>query len=89
MGVAKTTLSTASAALQKRGLIQKLSDPDDGRAHFLALTVEGAEIANAIYQQDLSNMKLLLEQLDQKDHGHLLDQLETVVSGLIGEMRSS
>ncbi|MEM6899693.1 MAG: MarR family transcriptional regulator [Pseudomonadota bacterium] len=82
LDVAKTTVSTASSALQKRGLLHKLSDPDDGRAHLLALTEDGSIVAQSIYRQDVANMKLLLEQLDQSQHNALLDQLEQVVSGI-------
>lgn len=82
LDVAKTTLSTASSALQKRGLVEKRKDPDDGRAHLLALTDNGASVADAIYRQDLINMELLLQQLDQEDHEGMLTQLEKIVSGI-------
>ena len=84
LGVPKTTISTASKALQGRGLIEPMRDPDDGRAQLLTLTQEGAETAQAILQQDLDNMRMLLSQLDPKEHGALLDQLEGVVKGVIG-----
>ena len=83
LDVPKTTLSTASKALQSRGLIAPERDPDDGRAQLLALTPEGAETAQAILQQDLRNMEALLAQLDEDEHAPLLDQLERVVHGLV------
>jgi DNA-binding MarR family transcriptional regulator len=83
LGVPKTTLSTASKALQNRGLIEQTKDPDDGRAQRLALTPDGLNIAEAILQQDLANMQLLLAQLSAEERGPLLDQLEKVVSGIM------
>lgn len=85
LGVPKTTLSTASKALQNRGLIEQMKDPDDGRAQRLALTPEGLDTAEAILQQDLENMQALLSQLSPDERGPLLDQLERVVSGIMAD----
>ncbi|MEL6860571.1 MAG: MarR family transcriptional regulator [Pseudomonadota bacterium] len=85
LDVPKTTISTASKALQGRGLLAPMRDPDDGRAQLLALTDEGAETAAAILQQDLENMEMLLSQLAPEEHGPLLDRLEHVVAGVMGE----
>ena len=81
--VPKTTISTASKALQGRGLVEPLRDPDDGRAQLLALTKEGTETANAILHQDLANMGMLLAQLSDEEHDPLLDKLEKVVAGVL------
>ena len=81
--VPKTTLSTASKALQNRGLLEQAQDPEDGRAQLLVLTQDGVETANAILEQDLANMQILLSQLAPDEHGPLLDQLERVVSGVM------
>lgn len=83
--VPKTTISTASKALQGRGLLKPMQDPNDGRAQLLALTKEGTETAQAILRQDRSNMEMLLSQLSHKEHGPLLDQLEHVVAGILGD----
>lgn len=81
--VPKTTISTASKALQNRGLIEQARDPEDGRAQLLALTRDGMATANAILQQDLANMQILLSQLSPDAHAPLLDQLEKVVAGVL------
>lgn len=81
--VPKTTLSTASKALQNRGLLEQTRDPEDGRAQLLVLTHDGLETATAILEQDLANMQVLLSQLDPDEHAPLLDQLERVVSGVM------
>ena len=83
--VARSTVSTASNALINRGLMEKQPDPTDGRAHLLALTEEGSEVAQAIYRQDIVNMTLLLDQLEAGQIEPLLVQLETIVEGLARE----
>ncbi len=81
-GVARTTLSTAVNALVNRGLLQKERDPHDGRAQLVKLSDTGLMVAKAIYRQDLTNMKVLLEQLDHSEIEPLLELLEKVVRGL-------
>jgi DNA-binding MarR family transcriptional regulator len=83
LDVPKTTLSTASKALQNRGLLEQAQDPEDGRAQLLILSQDGVDTANAILEQDLANMQILLSQLAANEHGPLLDQLERVVSGVM------
>ncbi|MEN7344351.1 MAG: MarR family transcriptional regulator [Pseudomonadota bacterium] len=82
MELARSTISTASQALASRGLVKKQRDETDGRAHLLALTAEGKEVAAAIYRQDIVNMKLLLDQLDSVEIEPLLVKLEKIISGL-------
>ena len=81
--VPKTTISTASKALQNRGLMEQARDPEDGRAQLLALTRDGMAPATAILQQALANMQILLSQLSPDAHAPLLDQLEKVVAGVL------
>ncbi|MEM8771829.1 MAG: MarR family transcriptional regulator [Pseudomonadota bacterium] len=79
LGVARTTLSTASKALQSRGLIKQAPDPEDGRAQMLVLTTEGRKVAQAIRRQDRKNMKLLLERIDPAARSILIETIEQVV----------
>ncbi len=78
LNVARTTLSTASKALQKRGLVQQTVDPQDGRAHLLRLTVEGRDITEAIRRQDRRNMRSLLERVDPERRNIVIEVLEQV-----------
>lgn len=76
LGVPRSTLSTASKALQARGLVNQAPDPSDGRAQILTLSKEGVEVANAIKRQDRKNMKLLLQLVDTKRRKIIIDVLE-------------
>ncbi|MEM9285196.1 MAG: MarR family transcriptional regulator [Pseudomonadota bacterium] len=78
LGVSRTTLSTASKALQTRGLVEQSKDPTDGRAQILRLTQDGLEVVEAIRRQDLRNMTLLLAQLEPDQGRVIIDALEQV-----------
>ncbi|MEL7485917.1 MAG: MarR family transcriptional regulator [Pseudomonadota bacterium] len=84
LGVPRSTLSTASKALQRRGLIDQSADPADGRAQILRLTEEGRRVANAIKRQDHKNMRTLLEMVDPARRKIVIDVLEDVSSRISG-----
>ena len=76
--VPRSTLSTASKALQTRKLILESPDPEDGRAKVLSLTKDGLDVANAIERQDQKNMKLMLELVDAERRAIVVDVLEEI-----------
>ncbi len=84
LGVPRTTLSTASKALQARGLIDQSADPSDGRAQILSLSNDGLDVAKAIKRQDLKNMKTLLEMVDPERRRIVIDVLEEVTEAISG-----
>lgn len=81
-GVSKTTLSTAAKALEKRNLLEKEPDPDDGRAHRLVLKQEGAEVVAAIERQDLRNSHAMLNSLDPDQVEPFLAAMERIAESL-------
>jgi len=85
LGVARSTLSTASKALQARDLVEQTSDPSDGRAQILRLTAEGTDVAKAIRRQDRKNMKALLQLIDLKRRSVVIDVLEEVSQSVNAE----
>ncbi|MEO1041194.1 MAG: MarR family transcriptional regulator [Pseudomonadota bacterium] len=78
LGVSRTTLSTASKALQARGLLAQSPDPADGRAQILRLTPDGLDVVQAIRRQDLRNMELLLAQVGPDQRSLVIEVLEQV-----------
>ncbi len=81
-GVARSTLSTASRALQSRQLIRQRPDPTDGRARRLALTAKGKQTAEAIRRQDRENMRLLLSQVEHRQRQQMLEVMQTIAAKL-------
>ncbi|NNU17704.1 MarR family transcriptional regulator [Parvularcula sp. ZS-1/3] len=81
-GIPKTTLFSAAAALEKRGLIEKAPDPDDGRARVMTLTDEGRETAEAIRRQDLMNAGVILALLPEDRVAAYTDDMELLTERL-------
>ncbi|WP_299283518.1 MarR family transcriptional regulator [uncultured Tateyamaria sp.] len=79
LGIVPTTASSVIARLVKRGLVSRTQSETDRRAYDLSLTPEGAQLANAIHNQDLHNMRLFLSALDDEDQTTLLSLLGRVV----------
>ncbi len=85
LGVARTTLSTATRALAGRGLISQSKDPEDGRAQIVSLTEEGRKTVAAIRRQDQKNMKLLIELVPESDRASTITVLEQLANRLSKE----
>lgn len=82
LGVARTTLSTASKALETRGLVAKHPNAQDKRSHNLVLTEEGEQVADAILRQDLRNADAILNALDKADADTFVQLLEQAANKL-------
>ncbi len=78
LNVPRSTLSSASKALQARSLIAESADPEDGRAKVLRLTQDGKKVASAIKRQDEKNMKLMLGLVDAERRAIVLDVLDEI-----------
>ncbi|RED13192.1 MarR family winged helix-turn-helix transcriptional regulator [Pontivivens insulae] len=84
LGAPKTTISSATSALEKRGLIERRADPDDGRARLLHLTDAGQEVVAAIERQDLRNATAMLEALDEESVDGFVEAIEQVSAHISG-----
>lgn len=60
----KSTTSRAVDSLEKKGYIQRTLDPNDGRARILEVTEKGRELHARIEQDQVNEMKKLLEDFD-------------------------
>lgn len=80
MGIAPTTASSVIGRLMTKGLIQRRQCVQDRRAYELHLTEEGQRIADTIFNQDLSNMRLFLSALTPEEQDQLIALLEKVAA---------
>ena len=71
LGLDKSTVSRGIAQLERIGLIERVPDPDDGRARLLRLTDDGAERFGAIRAQRRAEFEAILERWDTGDLEHL------------------
>lgn len=80
LGLDKSTVSRGIAQLERLGLIERVADPDDGRARLLRLTGEGEQRFGAIRAQRRAEFEAILERwntADLDDLARLLHQLNT------------
>ena len=80
LGLDKSTVSRGIAQLERLGLIERVPDPDDGRARLLRLTGEGQRRFGAIRAQRRAAVEAILERwnrADLDDLARLLRQLNT------------
>jgi DNA-binding MarR family transcriptional regulator len=67
LGVDKSTVSRGIAQLEHLGLIERIVDPDDGRARLLRLTTVGAERYGAMRAQRQARFQAILDRWDTAD----------------------
>ncbi|WP_427894281.1 MarR family winged helix-turn-helix transcriptional regulator [Kribbella sp. GL6] len=80
LGLDKSTVSRGITQLENLGLIERIGDPDDGRARLLRLTTSGAERYEAMRTQRQTEFRAILDRwnpADLADLGRLLGRLNT------------
>jgi DNA-binding MarR family transcriptional regulator len=78
LGLDKSTVSRGITQLENLGLIERVGDPDDGRARLLRLTTTGAERYEAMRTQRQTEFRAILDRwnpTDLADLGRLLSRL--------------
>ncbi|HRC41648.1 MarR family winged helix-turn-helix transcriptional regulator [Nostocoides sp.] len=70
-----STVSRAIAGLERAGIIERVPDPDDGRAHLVSLTDAGREALEAIQAQRTAWFTQLLADWSEQDVAQLLHLL--------------
>jgi DNA-binding MarR family transcriptional regulator len=83
LGLDKSTVSRGMTQLENLGLIERIGDPDDGRARLLRLTTTGAERYDAMRAQRQTEFRAILDRwnpTDLADLGRLLSRLNDDLS---------
>ena len=83
LGLDKSTVSRGITQLENLGLIERVGDPDDGRARLLRLTTTGAERFEAMRTQRQTEFRAILDRwnpTDLADLGRLLSRLNSDLS---------
>ena len=76
------------SALERRGLVRREPDPNDGRSTAVALTPEGKRLVDAILPHHVANERRLLGELTAKERAELARLLEALAVSLGDEARS-
>lgn len=83
LGVPRSTLSSVSDALSRKGLLAREADPADGRAHVLALSELGRETVEAMRRQDDRNAAAILEALTEEERAAFLPLITKIAAALV------
>jgi DNA-binding MarR family transcriptional regulator len=74
-GLNPTMLSRVIAELAESGLLQRVPDPDDGRAALVDATAAGRRLHKMIQNERNDVLSVLLAELDAHQHRELVDAL--------------
>jgi DNA-binding MarR family transcriptional regulator len=76
----KSQASRVADTLTARGLIEKVSDPKDGRATALSLTPRGRKVREALMQVARSRNEQILKPLTSSERRRLLKVMDSLVA---------
>ncbi|MFP3578415.1 MarR family transcriptional regulator [Arthrobacter sp. SIMBA_036] len=83
--LSQSSLSRLVDRLEKRGLVERTSAPDDGRGVLLSLTESGRELQKAIGRDHVRDIAALIEPAltaaEQRELLRLTEKLRTAVAG--------
>jgi DNA-binding MarR family transcriptional regulator len=89
LGLDKSTVSRGLAQLESLGLIERVGDPDDGRARLLRLTATGSARFDAMRAQRQTEFRAILARWDATDLSGLARLLARLNTDLTGEEPTS
>jgi DNA-binding MarR family transcriptional regulator len=82
LGVDASTLTRNVDRLETAGLVERVSDPDDGRAVTVQLTADGRRAAAQVEQQELGFAQAVLERLPAAERKAALPALEALLGAV-------
>ncbi|SDG53074.1 MarR family winged helix-turn-helix transcriptional regulator [Pseudonocardia oroxyli] len=74
----RSTMASIVKRLEDRGLIRRVTPPEDGRKRLLHLTDEGAEVLRAAYEKTRELDRLLMRDMAETDETTLLTRLNGI-----------
>ena len=81
------TVSVALKKMEEGGWIIRTSDPEDGRAVRVELSLKGIKVLKAMQEHRKSRIKRLLSALNKDEQGQLLSLLEKARTNIHSEKR--
>ncbi|THV40238.1 MarR family transcriptional regulator [Glycomyces buryatensis] len=80
LGLAKSSLTGLVDRTAKRGLVHRVPDPSDGRAQLVALTEEGADVAERMHASTVQHVDNLAYGLSESERELLASLLSRVIT---------
>jgi MarR family 2-MHQ and catechol resistance regulon transcriptional repressor len=72
------SMTAAANRLEKKGLIQRVQDPSDGRCFYLHLTKAGRRLIKAAFAAHAHNLEKIVEVLSEKERNDLVHLLKKI-----------
>ena len=80
--IKRPTATRIVAALEGNGLIERVRDPEDGRASILTVTREGRRLLRRLRARKTAYLATRLERLDPEDR-HTLERAAGLLEGML------
>ncbi|WP_420590745.1 MarR family winged helix-turn-helix transcriptional regulator [Bacterioplanoides sp.] len=80
--VTSGTMTHRMNQLEKRGLIERLANPEDARSKLVRLTAEGAALADRAVEAHLQNERHIISELSPEQLQQIDDNLRTLLAVL-------
>ena len=84
LGVSAASISDSIRAVEAKGWIERMQDPDDARARRLSLTATGADLIAGVQRAD-GGLAQLLQALTDQDAAAMLRIVQLLMEKLRGE----
>jgi len=88
LGITASTLTRNLARLEERGLMERVSDPDDRRAQRAALTAAGREAAEQVRKSEEAFTRSILERLPPGSAEQSLEVFDQLLAAVRGATES-
>ncbi len=72
------SMTAAANRLEKRGLIERIRDPADGRCFYLHLTKAGLKLIRTAFQRHSAHLEKIVAGLDERERDELVRLLKKV-----------
>ena len=72
------SMTAAANRLEKKGMVERIKDPSDGRCYYLHLTRKGLKLIRWAYKGHSKNLSRLFECLDDREQEDLARLLKKV-----------
>ncbi len=82
LDVAKSRVTKLIDNLSKKGLVNRIDDPEDARIRLISLSVKGRALADEVEEFQEYLFQQILLQLDKRERGVLLSHLGTLRSAM-------
>jgi MarR family transcriptional regulator, organic hydroperoxide resistance regulator len=92
VGIASTTAVPALDAMEKRGLLKRVRDPNDRRKYFVRLTEKGRGVVDELFPELLAMIEKSISRLsagEMRTFWKVMHEVERTLTGLPGTNKTS